>query len=426
MIPVLFCNYNIDYQQRLGFLKLLSIACEGCRGNREAYRQRMLQIYEGRRPLLKSGSPLDLKVLLSHEDVRSSQIGFSPERLDRLVLWAEMTGIIAQNGRLSEWSRILHHVSATEMETSSFNPFALSQPEQAFFLQLLLFHDQVLPFLLLSISKRPPDQPIAVRSACLLIVEALGDFIDSVPAAGPDRIRIRQELRNLLQRLAAQYRIKDRNGFLSRHTRLSALHDLETTKNLPRVHLAEYHAICRFEQLTDLGVMTKDVGNLTPEERAERKRLWEWYPSPKLIQHSPSLELGAKDLEGFLTYHWIEFFQQFSSMPLTALDTFQDQAEIGSYLDATLMQSKRPLGPIQVHTWAVLAALKALINGKRLEIGVVYDLLDAIRTSSSASAALIRQGGRSTFLGRTASVSHASIAEHLAEQPVGRNGNVHD
>src|SRR6267154_834183 len=103
MIPVLFCNYNIDYQQRLGFLKLLSIACEGCRGNREAYRQRMLHIYDGRRPLDKVWGTLDLKSLLSEDGVRSSQIGFSQERLDRLVLWAEMTGIIAQNGRLSEW-----------------------------------------------------------------------------------------------------------------------------------------------------------------------------------------------------------------------------------------------------------------------------------------------------------------------------------
>lgn len=414
MIAPKFCNYNIDYQQRLGFLKLLVLACDGIRGSRDAYRERMRKVFE-RKTLPGSEIALDINALIDDPRLPSRQIGFSPERLDRLVLWAEMTGLIASNGRLSEWARILNFLSLEEIKNPRFNPFLLSSEQVAFFVHLLFYSDQVLPLLVRQLSKCSVGVRIPVRQACLEIVESLGQFLDGVSPTGAERIRIRQEARDLLQRTAAQYGLRDRNSFLAPERRNEALSQLRGLPKLPRVHLAEYHAICRFEQLTDLGLLTKEEPGKKRTGASDSKKLWEWYPTAQL--GAAAAELSDFDVETFLTSHWIGFCQAASGKTLQEARSLEHQVQIAKLLDENLLASRRQLGPIQVHTWAVLTSLQALSEGTRLELGTTYGLLDAIRQDAAAGD-LVRQGGKTTFLGRTASVSHGSIAEHLKRQPV--------
>jgi hypothetical protein len=54
-----------------------------------------------------TGLPFDPEILLRHEEVPSWQPGFSSQRIDRLVLWAEMLGLVTPAGRLAEWSKPL-------------------------------------------------------------------------------------------------------------------------------------------------------------------------------------------------------------------------------------------------------------------------------------------------------------------------------
>jgi hypothetical protein len=421
MIPTLFCNYNLDYQQRLGFLTLVAVACDTCRGNREAFVDRLTQLYEGRRSLTNTAGPLDLRSLVVQKDVPSWQLGFSSERLDRLVLWAEMMGIIAHNGRLSEWSRILQQIVADDITSPRFNPFVLSLEQKAFFLHLLFIHDQALPFLVSRLAALPSEERITVRSACLLTVDAIGAFYDTIPPTGPDRIKLRQELRDLLERIAGQYRLHDKRALLTAESRSKAISDLRSLRTVPRVHLAEYHAICRFEQLADLGVVSKTAGARTIDEEADRKKIWEWNRNEHLGAARSILDVATSDLERFLTDNWIEFTGIIARKRLVLLDPIADQVEIAHYLDATLTQSRRPLGPVQVHSWALLAALNALRESRRIEVGVVFRLLDLMRASPTA-ASIVRQGGRTTFLGRTASVHSDHIADQLSNTPITEGG----
>jgi hypothetical protein len=52
-----------------------------------------------------------------------------------------------------------------------------------------------------------------------------------------------------------------------------------------------------------------------------------------------------------------------------------------------------------------------------LEIGDVYQLLDAIRSDPKASN-VVRQGGRAQLLGRTAAVVQGKISHFLEASPV--------
>lgn len=162
-----FCNYNIDYQQRLGFLKVVCRVGQGARGGPDDILDRVKALYpEFRRPTLAGRTLKEFKPkeLIRNDDVPSWIVGFVPKRIDRLVLWAEMVGLLAQSGRLSEWAAILNGLRTDAEETSwcQDNPFVLRVEERAFFVQQLFYHDQVLPLLVRYLGELAPGTRLGV------------------------------------------------------------------------------------------------------------------------------------------------------------------------------------------------------------------------------------------------------------------------
>jgi hypothetical protein len=88
VLDVRFCNYNKDYQQRLGFLKVVGRVGLGARGGLDDFLDRLKALYpEGRRPSLPGCriEEFDPKALLRTEAAPSWIVGFVPKTLDRLV-----------------------------------------------------------------------------------------------------------------------------------------------------------------------------------------------------------------------------------------------------------------------------------------------------------------------------------------------------
>ncbi len=181
MILPNFCNYNLDYQRKLGYLKLLVWAGDGVRGGTDEIVGRLQQVYPSpgspRKPP-PSKKLFEPRVLLERLENPSWLQAFSPNRLDRLILWGEMVGLIAPTGRLSEWSRVLLAFSAEgEPENwSERNPFLLSLRDRAYFLHLLLYHDQVLAELLAILSARTPGDRIDMQEGCIIVVQGARSF----------------------------------------------------------------------------------------------------------------------------------------------------------------------------------------------------------------------------------------------------------
>jgi len=181
MLPVQFCNYNLDYQQRLGFLKLLVWVGQNVRGGKEELQRRIGFLYspsasKTSRPK-KSGSggskasaarsvrapgAFDPETMLQLDEIPSWQPGFSFQRLDRLVLWGEMLGLVTPAGRLAEWSKpLICDRSPFSPHAGGFpNPFLLSGRERAYFLALLMYHDHVLLHLISALSQLSPGMRI--------------------------------------------------------------------------------------------------------------------------------------------------------------------------------------------------------------------------------------------------------------------------
>lgn len=440
MLPIRFCNYNLDYQQRLGFLKLVAWVAEGVRGGKEELLRKLESVYgpsasigktskkhaaSGRSPLRPPSAPhlkgtFEPETLLRLNAIPSWQPGFSFQRLDRLVLWAEMLGLLTANGRLSEWSKplVVDRLGHTNQSTSIDNPFLLSRRERAFFLVILIYHDQALLHLLSILGRIDSGTHIDSRSACVAMIDALGRTLDrSSGATNIEAVRARQSLRGLLERLAGMEQSVHKGSLLNPEERTRVLHQIATTKT--RNHLAEYHAVCRFEQLTDLGLLVKEDPAHAPKTADERNRArttWSWYITDTLRAVGRLINSCGDDVETYLLEQWATSSLA-AETNVKMLTPSRDQVEIALLLDGALPRASRQFGAIQVHTWVFIAALDAIERGTALEFSTAYALLDAIRKDSRYSTYL-RQSGQENYLGRTASLIGGSMADYVTRYPI--------
>ncbi len=429
MIEVLFCNYNRPYQQRLGFLKVICRVGREARGGPEDILERVKAIYpETRRPSLAGRriEDFDPKKLIRNRNIPSWIVGFVPSTLDRLVTWAEMLGLIAQSGRLSEWAAILNGIRGRPEETSwvEDNPFVLSIEERCFFIQLLFYHDHVLPFLIERLGRLEIGKPIGVAESCVLATQSLGDLLDSIKGNSPTELQTRQELRDVLERIGRQYKLPDPRALVNASSRPEIVNRLQQERRKGvRVLLAERHAITRFEQLTDLGLLTKeDPRNPSSADSCDEKSRssWNWYIAPGLPAAAKLLSPHVSNLEPFFQDWWIHFFAAGLGQKTRELDAFQDQRQIAVLLDETLPIARRQLGPVQVHTWASLTILRALGQGYLLELSTVEKLLEAMRVDPQLSKS-VRLSGRVELRGRTAVVPKTGISNLLSDCTISEN-----
>lgn len=421
MIEARFCNYNKDYQQRLGFLKVVCRVGQGARGGPGDILDRVKSLYPGgrRQPLAgRHVEEFDPKALIRDERIPSWIVGFVPKTLDRLVWWAEKVGLVAQSGRLSEWAAILDGVRSHPGEQSwvQDNPFILSLEERAFFVQLLFFHDQVLPFLVRHLGQLNSGASVGVAESCVLVTQSLGDLLDTVKGNSPAELQLRLELRDVLERIGKQFKLDDPRKLVNAETRHDVLKVLvgERLKGV-RVKLAEYHAISRFEQLTDLGLLTKDDPNRAPMDEASLEKArtsWTWYVSAGLPAAARILAVPPADLESFFQESWMRFCAVGFGQKTRELDSFDDQRQIAELLDETLPSARRQIGPVQVHTWAALSCLRALGRGHLLELATIERLLEAMRINPHTSNS-VRLSGRAELRGRTAAVPKTGLSELL-------------
>lgn len=429
MVDRRFCNYNLDYQQRLGFLKIVAQIGAQARGGVGEILVRLKDIYPeaGRShhgPLRNVGFNPDQ--LLRKPEIPSWQPGFSAKRLDRLVLWAEMLGIIAPTGRLSGWATILRGLGRQKgiRDTIKANPFMLTLGEKALFTQLLLYHDQVLPFLLRRISETKAGVRLNLHKCCILTIRSIGEFLDDIAGQSANEIQLRVEVRDVLERIAAQYGVRNPKAMQSAISRSEILDELEhspTRKKRP--HLAEYHTVCRFEQLTDLGLLMKEDPENPPANESERAKLrtaWSWITTSRSVSLGDIM--GAEgNLEGLLERRWIDICSRTMGRTVARLDPYDDQIEIAQILDDTLPLARRQIGPIQLHTWATAASARAFENGFRIEISDVVSLFDAVQRDKFHGQR-VRVGGRDVFRGRTVTVPSDGIVHLLQMHPVQPGG----
>jgi hypothetical protein len=417
MIEQRFCNYQRNDQQRLGFLKLVSWAGEGVRGGPEEIRSRITEFsQEGRRRrAVGPYNHLDVDTLLRRSDVPSWLPGFVPKLYSRLIVWAQMAGIIAPTGRLSEWATVLNSLAPQRPlhDFNASNPFVVSAGERIFFIHLLFYHDQVLPILVDLLGRVAAGTRIGVPEACRLVSQAMAEFLDRLHMEGPEGLKMRVALRDNLEKIARECALPDAHALINPKMRAAAIEAL-TSRRRPRTRTltAERQAVCRMEQLTDLGFLNKENPASPPaslEALGAARESWTWYTT----EHLPAAAAALReaDLEQFLRRSWIKFST--ASRTPSAFREAADQAELAVYLDRALPVVRRQIGPVQVHPWAILACILAADASVLIEVDDVHRLLSNLHTNPKTNK-LVRLGGTDSFRGRNVVVPAEGLSGVLA------------
>jgi hypothetical protein len=311
----------------------------------------------------------------------------------KAVEWAQTAGFLASGYRLSErgelWLTLIDQEGAARFfagDEVAWNPYRLSVAERAFLCYHLGESDELLWQLAFDAGEYPVGHVLEARDTYKLTLAGMRKVLDRagdrIPLPELPRLRT---ARDLAATIAAEIDPSNAEVPVSRKRippncrpgRGRAEGKRKTCKN------ADHQAIPRFEQLVDLGLMSKHIApGLTGVAARKSRAAWRYKVTPAL----PALR-GVLGEHGLDNPNWI--WSKFS-------DAFAGAAHGGavSPRHATVIESltlfmeaydriHRPVGHTPFEPVALLAAAVGMERGLIVEIKAIHDVMLALKSSSS-------------------------------------------
>jgi len=311
----------------------------------------------------------------------------------KAVEWAQTAGFVASGYRLSErgelWLKLIDQEAAARFfagEEQAWNPYRLSVAERAFLCYHLGETDELIWQLAFDAGNYSVGHVLEARDTYQLTLAGMRKVLnraeDRVPLPELPRLRT---ARDLAATIAAEIDPDGADEPVSRKRippkrrpgRRLADGKRKTYKN------ADHQAIPRFEQLVDLGLMSKHIApGLTGAAARKSHAAWRYEVTAEL----PALR-GILGEHGLDTPHWI--WSQFSNAFVAAT-----HGGAVSPRQATIIESlslfvdaydriHRPVGHTPFEPIALLAAAVGMERGLIVEIKTIHDVMLALKSSSS-------------------------------------------
>jgi hypothetical protein len=387
-----FLRYGHSSQQRLGVLKAWVALLDSQR------RSATSELMDRRVKALLLKEPLQRKStgkgkrqfpnnmaesLLSQVDAPSLLFTITEKKVHRVRDWGRLFGLSGNGNQITERGLLLQHLTGKEQldlirkgEWQRVNPFFLSLKEKLFFLYMLLELDGVWPYLLKRTAEIQDNIEITGKLADTITAQA---FLDLVAISQPrifqgDILRLR-DLKELAATMASSLGINDSRvgtmlGYRRRPRRTSPR--IRSGVLQPRVNTADDQAIPRFENLVDLGFLTKEspteVASADSTSLRDRRLEWRYFVTPLLrrwIAAADTLDYGA-------CFLWRRFASCASATFGHNVNRFVSPTEdLAGFLD--LLQSQYTTIHRQIgHTPVESIALTMMISG--VDQGVICEM----------------------------------------------------
>lgn len=374
-----FTRYSIDFYVRLGLLKMLVSALDPQRRSTapELITRRLA-------PLLYKtegdGLPRAEHLIRNSSGV-SWNFSLTEPNLKLILEWGKLVGLVGAGNQITERGLLLRYIVGEDRVNSilsgdpTVNPFELTLEERLYFLYINFEIDGALYFLLKRIAALPPGEAIrakqAGRLACLSFYDLL-NFFTETRSSGKVLLTIK-DMRDLIGRMAAELDLGDEVPVRPVVRPRSALPQrLKAGQSkVKRTKTADHEAIPRFELLVDLGILTKKVGDDEADEVKARKS-WKYWVTPKLTNFC---EVLPQHLDP--EFCWNRFAQCSSVFVSESVERLQiiDHARIvASRAYAAYSEVKRRFGHTPVESVAVMTMIRALAEGKVIEVRDVHEL----------------------------------------------------
>ncbi|MGH8736735.1 MAG: hypothetical protein ACREVC_05175 [Burkholderiales bacterium] len=403
-----------DFYLRLGFLKALALSLDPDR------RSALNQAIERRlaRPLFEQARKhqqlwTDVRVyfpddhssgsikfttvaqaLLVSSGCPSSLFAITPETSYKVLNWGHDVYFVGRGNQISERALVLRALmdvpSADEFlagDACAWNPFVLTIQEKIFFLYHLAEIDQLTVLLIEGLAERDTNNALetgdAARLMCRRFFGLLSQRQSSLLPRETPKYRIALDLACVIADELGLSEFSSVCGAASGARRIgrsvkraplsrAGQHSRRTTKS------ADHQTIPRFEQLTDLGFLTKTnspISVATSENIAQRAR-WRYIPTDACRRWGTN-GLATLGLDKFL-------FQGFAHSAVRAYGLGPPRLDVhdgvsAQYLWRAYEKIRRPVGHTPFDSVALLAMIYAAVDGVAIEMSTFHTLMLRIK-----------------------------------------------
>lgn len=348
--------------------------------------------------------PEATEALLIDGDVASLLYGITRETAYKILDWAKDVEFVGRGNQITERALLLRHLmpesamaSFLAGDMSSWNPFVLTTAERLLFLYHLVEIDRVTVELIDDLARLEPGTLLESSGAAKLTCRALFRVLDEVrDKVEPRDLPAYKVARELACTIASEVGLPEYadgcSGVSNRRTPKppkvggkgggllagrGAAGVRRTTKN------ADHQTIPRFEQLVDLGFLSKRVhkqGDGESQDLAERKR-WRYVPTEACRRWSAATRARA----GNRDFRWNGFADAAArayAMVAAGPSTGGDKRLAASYLWRAYQGVGRSMGATPVDSVALFATILAVSDGHALEMRVFHSMLLEIKQKS--------------------------------------------
>jgi hypothetical protein len=405
-VPVLaFLRYKHSSQQRLGALKVFVALLDSQRRSTssEQLDRRILSLL-----VSEPSNSIELgarkrrfpnnqaEELLKLADAPSLLFTVTAKMVARVREWARIFGFVGSGNQITERGLLLQHLMGRDQieavragRLAEYNPFRLSLVERIFFWYTLLERDALWPFLIRRISEIPDGKPISGRDADVLTTQALQDLLRAPRAglSGSEMLLLRR-LRELEAHMAASLGLKDaeayRRAVASRGPIRTGLH-LRTAQAQPQRNTADDQAIPRFENLVDVGLLTKESADERTSPKTEeswlRRLEWRYFAGSGLRDWREAVGEASGYDRQFL---WSRFARcaapAFNLQPAAHITVDDGATRILELVREAFSAVRRPVGHTPFESVALIAMIRGLERGVECEMATIHELFIRYKT----------------------------------------------
>ena len=339
-------------------------------------------------------TPTVAESLIVDADLSSLLFAITAPTTYKIVDWGRNVGLLGRGNQITERGLTLHALFENEAiesfldgDPDAWNPFSLTMVERIFFLYHIVEIDTVTLSLIDAIGAREEGTDIETIDAAKLLASALSSVLSkSQHDIRPPEIPAYRTALELAATICEELDMVPPIGVTENRRRAprpinpaakrKALMAAASGSTPRRTHKnADHQTIPRFEQLVDLGFLTK--GRRIDDLQARRK--WRWRPTPIATRWVTARKRLGNRSTPFL---WDGFAEVscHAYLDVEVVERPDDTRTIATYLARGYRTVKRSVGHTPFDSVALMAMALGVEDGLAIEMVDFHSMMLAIKT----------------------------------------------
>lgn len=371
-------------------------------------------------------TPTVAEGLVVDADLPSLLFAITAPTTYKIVDWGRNVGLLGRGNQITERGLTLHALFADtgvdkflDGDPDAWNPFSLTMVERIFFLYHIIEIDTVTLALIDAIGARAEGADIETIDAAKMLAGALSSVLSKAhDDIRPPEIPAYRTALELAATICEELDMAPPTGVMENRRRAprpvnpaakrKALMAAAAGSAPRRTHKnADHQTIPRFEQLVDLGFLSKE--RRTGDLQARRK--WRWHPTPTALRWASARKRLADRTMPFL---WDGFAEVscHAYRDVEAPERRTDTRTIGTYLARGYRTVRRSVGHTPFESVALMAMAFGVEDGLAIEMVDFHRMMLAIKTQG------LLQGEVFFASGNTLDKMFVSLREDFAERVI--------